>query len=339
MQHNHIMNNIELLQCSLCESGIKQINSTHARCSCSNYPVIKNILYLKRGIVAETSLTHLTRGEVTKAMYALMDSRRVANILSASPYPIPTSILFFLLEIIYFPQRHWWRYLKNRSRRITHLLALATISSIRPNHVIVDVGCGLGLFLQQAHLWHPTARLIGVDNSFFLLLLARRVLPSSVLLVCADIEMGLPLKNNVTNRMFFNDSIVPIAHKKLLFTHIHRALKKNGEAYLNHVHNTGGSLIEDHDGLSPQQMYTLTNHKLVLYTATDQNLYEGIISQHQLQYSRVKPLAPSYSYVLTRPRSSRVHRVTVAPIIHRHITRQQVDFTEDEHINAHHKNL
>ena len=339
MQHNHIMHNLKLLQCPLCESGIKQVNSTCARCSCSSYPVIKNILYLKGGRLAETSLALLARGETTKATHTLMDSRRVANILSTSPYPIPTPILFFLLEIIYFAQRHWWRYLKNRSQRITHLLALATISSIRPKHVIVDIGCGLGLFLQQARLWRPSVRLIGVDNSFFLLLLARRVLPNSVLLVCANIETGLPIKNNVINRMFFNDSIIPIAHKKLLFTYIRRALKKNGEVYLNHVHNSGGSLIEDHEGLSPQQMYTLTNHKFALYTATDQNLYEGIISQHQLQYSRTRPIAPSYSYVLTRPRSPRMHCVTVAPIIHRHITHQRIDFTEDEHINAQHINL
>lgn len=326
------MNTIKLLQCPLCKSSIEQINSAEAKCFCRTYPMIKNILYLKGGDRAKAALAHLAHGDTTKATRALMDSRRVANALSTSPYPIPTSIMFYLLEIIYFAQRNWWRYLRSRPRRITHLLALATICSIKPNQTVIDVGCGLGLFLRQACLWRPTVQSIGVDHSFFLLLLARRVLPNSVLLVCANIETGLPIKNKITNRIFLNDSVIPVMRKKFLFTEIRRALKKNGEAYLTHVHNAGGSLIEDHKGLSPQQMRTLTKRNFSLYGATDQGMYRGIVSQHQLQYSKTVPFAPSYSYVLTQPQLTLTRHVPVAPVIYRHITHQRADFTEDEHI-------
>ncbi len=73
-------------------------------------------------------------------------------------------------------------------------LALATLFG-RDGGQILDVGCGAGHLLFNLRCWNPTARIIGIDNNYFLLYLARHRIAPDASYVCADLENRMPFPN------------------------------------------------------------------------------------------------------------------------------------------------
>lgn len=241
--------------------------------------------------------------------------------------PTVLSVLTILL-----PERApWYAYLANRTKRITYRLSLATLSGVQRSHVVIDLGCGLGHFLRAAS--DRTGNSIGIDESFTLLYFARRyVVPADTVLVCADIDEGVPLADAAADRIFANDAFMYFLPKKRIVSQIARALTPAGLAFLTHVHDRYAMHPGQGHGITLKEMSSYARACTLLYT-TDSRMTAEILRHHRITYGHVDPSSPkdpSYSFLLTRQKIAR-YRLSLPPQ-EDPLDRTDLDAAEDAHL-------
>jgi ubiquinone/menaquinone biosynthesis C-methylase UbiE len=314
-----------MLRCPVCREKLKPMTQYAVVCACDTYPVIRDIVYLKKNKAKDNALGYLSRGRIRAATIALLDSRRFLNYLVAFVPHLPLTWLFAIAALCFPSGKAWWRYLANRDRRITHILSLATIGAIQKNDTVVDICCGTGNFLARASLWSRASRCVGIDASFFLLLLARlQYVPLRVLLVCADVNLGLPIHSQTVNRAYLNDCFMYI-HQKPMMNELRRILTSRGDAFLTHVHNRGKHNIGQGRGVSPSTLRSST-----VTTISDKQLFAHIRNNTNIIYQKVSDSVydhPSYSYRI----SSNLTRkpLPIPPQLSVLVKQIPIDFTED----------
>lgn len=311
-----------LLICPYCHHGLSLTTYTEghgiAVCRCDQYPIIKNVVYLKKHDNGKHVLCCrlIGDGRYWQACRLLFDEPFVLRqcfyvvdfLLNILPFVKPkTDTIFKLVSYLYPSRAGWYRYLGERTGRITYALSLATISQIRNRQTVVDAGCGLGQFLKTATVLMPTANYIGIDMSFSLLCFARRlVVPGNLILVCADLNDGIPLAGESVDRMYFNDSFMYVKQHNKLINEIIRSLCKSGMAFFNHVHDRYAENAGQGFGVTPQDMIGYAGKTLLLY-ASDTEMAGNIFNKNHIVYHRpagneYEPVFRSYSYLLTKLR-------------------------------------
>jgi len=306
------------------------------KCSCGEYPVINNIVYMKNNPSKDKALAYLSRSDVHSALLTLLDNWRLLNYIAASAPLIPLPLLLTIASLLYPSEKYWWRYLKIRPRRATYILSLSTIGAIAPRNIVVDIGCGPGHFLSKVSLWARPKYIIGIDTSFFLLYLARSyILPSNTLLVCSDIEHGLPIKNHYIDFISINDTFMSIRRKQFVLSELHRATKSNGKIFLTHVHNARQQNLGQGIGITPASLYTIGKQLFQIGMISDIDFFNNAYNNDLITYASIKsnglfPL-PSYSYQLT-PTNGLIHKLKVPFVLKAHLKKTPVDYTEDEHL-------
>lgn len=324
---------LAILRCPFCKSKLKYINTFSVQCSCDTYPVIKNIIYLKKE-KKDRALFYLARGNTIMATLYLLDSRKIAHfILVFLPF-VSFQVMLSMLSLAYPSGALWWNHLKQRRRRATHLLSLATISGICTNNLILDVGCGAGHFLDTASRWASPKTIIGIDISFFLLYCARKYfVPQTALLICADIERGLPIQNHIAHRIFMNDCFMYIRNKQFVLQEIKRIVAHKGAAFLTHVHMSGAHNVGQGFGISPIQMASLVKNMFSFGFLSDPEFFQSVINNANIYYiQKFQDVAhKSYSYQLT-PRGKKAYTVAMLPSLRRYLRSISIDFTEDEEL-------
>lgn len=119
-----------------------------------------------------------------------------------------------------------------------HLAALAFASLIEdPKGPVLDVGSGFG------HVtWHLLTRagnqpVIGVDNDFFALYVAKKNIAPDAHYICCDVNFGLPFQDNVFSFVFFADSFHYIKNKDVSIYESKRVIFPDGAVLVTSSRN------------------------------------------------------------------------------------------------------
>lgn len=98
---------------------------------------------------------------------------------------------------------------------------------LRPDDVLVDLGCGPGQFLGRCNLVHPQAKLIGFDASKGNLRMLKINCPNA-LAVRADIGKGIALADNTADVVTMNFVASEIGNLDTVLSETSRILKPGG---------------------------------------------------------------------------------------------------------------
>jgi len=241
-------------QCSLTFRFFKKDNKSFgiAKCTCDEYPIVEGILYLlkddrqtgrravnflKRAMFARAIWECLTNSAKTHKTIVLGAYLAKRYLKAALPLPI-------LLRVLQFtgPARDWFRYLIVREERDDIHLAYQLVQKLkRTKGVFVDVGFGIGNFLGLAAKGFPAPQgtYIGIDKSFLSLLIATLYLErNNLLLVCSNVETGIPLLERKAACILFLDSFWQIHKKRLAIAESSRVLKKGSPIFIVNIYET-----------------------------------------------------------------------------------------------------
>jgi ubiquinone/menaquinone biosynthesis C-methylase UbiE len=153
--------------------------------------------------------------------------------------------------------RAWVEYIKNREEMTMFFISLASVNSISEEKrgMILDVGCGPGQILSALSRKKNLREIVGIDRSFVSLLLARKFFASPQdLLICADVEAGLPLIDGSINTIFCTDTFHYFRKKTSFLKESFRVLKSTGVLYLQHIVNSNSLKFGNIRGTTPRRL-------------------------------------------------------------------------------------
>ena len=222
--------NIDLLRCIKCQGNFKYreftINFALLSCFCNTYPLVEGILYLHNSNLRKNSLHHLWKRDFQQATKTLLGSRRIIlfflafflfpnvinslikTLLNRNIYQLLgfENVVKIITPLVY--DKPWAWYIMNRKKMPYYFTSLATTNVLMDYKAkVIDVGCGTGQLLHSLSQKIKPQNIFGIDNSFLTLLLARRFFASpNTLLICTDIEKGLPFKERSIDFVLSTDS-------------------------------------------------------------------------------------------------------------------------------------
>lgn len=243
---------IDKLLCSDCGKPLwkyKNIGfSVILKCGCSEYPLISDILYLKKDKIGKDAVKHLINGQEEKALikllnlrlflflplYLLFISKTIAK-FSKFFFKKPLYLLFgfentIRIMTLFSFDKKWAWYLINRQKIPSYFYSLLATRLVgKKADRVVDIGCGVGQPLPEFKKRVNAGNLIGIDSSLLNLFLARKFFAGNrTLLVCADIEKGIPLQDSSVSIIHANDFFHYLKSKKKFVKESFRVLKSDG---------------------------------------------------------------------------------------------------------------
>lgn len=259
MKKNILDSNI--FQCPYCQTGLvpkKQVADISDlykfsvwKCDCDEYPLIEGILYLKKDHKTRNRLAVelIERGDPFGALCSLVEGK-LARLLATSCmfFPIVKQNLKSLklettlriLTLIQPHSRNWFRALIHRAMNNTLINLNKIVAKDGRSMIILELCCGAGHFLNSIANKYDRSWIIGVDTDITSLLLARfYVIDSKIILICSDLNYGVPLKDLCSDFVFMNESFSYIYSKKRLLQELRRVLKRGSRCFITGVHNVG----------------------------------------------------------------------------------------------------
>lgn len=144
----------------------------------------------------------------------------------------------------FFFRRSAWQnpetfnYFFHRRSDPTFLVGLATLACLEPETgPILDLGCGAGHYVRtfiQATLGSPV---VGMDDKFVLLYLAKKFIAPDGAFVCASAERPLPFRDGTFAVTFCADAFFDIEGQGRCAGELVRVMRDEGIALLPHLHN------------------------------------------------------------------------------------------------------
>lgn len=322
-------------------------------CDCDVYPILEGIVYIKKDNLQlnQKSAQLLKSQRFEDAVCLMLEGNRITKlfltrlvkILYTRETLLHSNTLLLVIQLLYFlnpSSRKWYKYLLDRSHRITFLLSLANFSFLSQSGASVDIGCGIGHFLKEAHAEFPKYDWYGVDISFNLLYLARRfMLPRDVVLICCDINSGIPMRKRSLQNIFLNDCFAYVQNKLHVIGEFKRLLTINGYAFLSHVHNQHIYNPGQGYGITPKKLNRASyKNGLNCYGISDFELHLQLMRKSQLffknlQLENLDINRPAYSYVITKYKQKML-RKTLYPKIYQKFKKTTFNYTEDEYLNS-----
>lgn len=238
------------LICPFCNQSLElawlKDNFGLLNCSCCEYPIIYNIIYL----IKNDSLTNkkiiglIKKKKYDMAIYKALSAQRFTHkyltflfyLVSVYVAKINPMLLIYVLSLV-GPSKSWFKYLLERKNKTDIKFATnEVLRNNRKNSLIIDVGCGIGSLwdmLQHKLKNKESVRYIGLEKSFLSLLIMRLIYGlDSPLLICCDVEFGLPIRNALATEIFFLDCFSWIFSKKRLISESSKVLRRGGSLYL-----------------------------------------------------------------------------------------------------------
>ena len=149
---------------------------------------------------------------------------------------------------IYFHNRSVHNYFTFRYSDPSYLVALSFISIIhQPKKPILELACGVG------HITHHLVQrakgqpVIGVDNFFFGLYVAKHWLAPEAQYICCDADTSLPFPDDAFSVAFCADAFHLFASKTTSIRELERLIQDNGLIMLVSMRN--GLIKKQHGGL------------------------------------------------------------------------------------------
>jgi ubiquinone/menaquinone biosynthesis C-methylase UbiE len=258
---------ISALHCPTCGSKLKiedrievvQDNILYGivTCDCYRYPIVEGILVLRSEGISNWVVNALKRRDLSGALLILTrwDTLLASYLFYKNPKP---SIAKALKTLAKLSSKKHVLDAKNYSFRqlieklglgsfgiyLTHRLSAHTfwnnyallplIKENYPNYSLLDYGCGAGhsSFVHS----HFASKIIGVDSSFWVLLLAQKNCPTSQL-ICSDGFSPLPFENQTFDVVLGLDCFHYVKSKVTLGNEFQRVVKPQGAILLPHLHN------------------------------------------------------------------------------------------------------
>jgi ubiquinone/menaquinone biosynthesis C-methylase UbiE len=248
---------VALLRCPICHSDISEIytitQSTRIfSCSCNQYPMILGILYLKSDNVQKKAIDLLYKKKVNQATFVLLSVNKkilfCLYLLFFSPLKryikgFGFNTTMHMLQFFSY-DKNWVSYLTKRHRLPTFFFSyVANTVVTQRGGFIVDVGCGLGQTLPNLCTKILPTKVIGIDQSFLSLFLARKLFADErILLVCTNIEKGFPLKSLSIQSLLAADTFHSVNNKQNFLHEAYRVTDKEKSFACIHTvqHNMSG---------------------------------------------------------------------------------------------------
>ena len=348
MQIDHL----HLLSCPYCNSSLeldfidpKYPNYSTLHCSCDVYPVVEDIVYLKKDYQQrnQKAAQLIRQGKRSLALKTLfLEERKLTRWLYSLSAKLRLSLKVFisLWKLLAPSSKPWHEYLLHREQRVTFLLSVATLAWRKKKSTVLDLGCGAGHFLKQAVFLSPSSTHIGVDGYFSLLFLAKKyILPrktTSTLLICADINAGIPVRSTTVEFLYCNDAFMYLHRKYFIASELERVITAKAKVFITHIHHRLATNLGQGYGLSIQESFQMFKqfHRFV---KSDKDLFHNIYDQHQLSYQPLtgtlseQEFMNSFSLLLTKEKKfSPKH--TLPSELNELFILEKIDFSEDEYI-------
>src|SRR3989344_2372704 len=211
---------LSILKCPFCGTAFKNVKILRKKpskegiygiikCNCDEFPIVEDIFYLKKDDLLSNRkiVENIKKQKKDKAVWnslAFTSKRHKILIFTIFVLQKYLNIILdykFVLRLfsIIGPSRSWFKYLSNRESLgdPQHSLDVMEKSTPAKPGVIIDVGYGLGDFqrmLAKNKIYFN--RYIGIDKNFFSLLTSQIFhKPKDAILVCCDVNFGLPIKS------------------------------------------------------------------------------------------------------------------------------------------------
>ena len=338
------MFNIHLkrVRCVRCKQALKIVNTfTNGKilsipnylveCNCFEYPVISGILYLKPNKVCQAACESLKRDDDSYVIKRLWHARKlitVALILIFPPHFINNLFTQLLKKPVYryigfknvikllrwftFPKA-WCSYLVNRDCMPSYFLSLTTINLLHNTRsTVCDIGCGVGQLLSEFSRKAKPGNIYGIDKSFINLFLARLFwVPDNVLLICLDVNSGLPFADKSISLQTCNDGFYSIVNQTLLLKEIARVASRKGIIAFTHVLNNKNIEHGNAHGLNPNHLRrTLTKFGFnFIEVLSNEKLWKYLLNKDfskQIISDSSKILKSNYAYNLFATKSKKL---------------------------------
>jgi SAM-dependent methyltransferase/uncharacterized protein YbaR (Trm112 family) len=255
---------LDILICPECKKELKipkrMKKAQVISCSCSDYPFVEGILYLRNNTRIK-AVSQIRAGHNKNTILSLMDlKKQIAYpayfLLFAFSGFIGRSLgfrkLINLLTRFSYP-KGWTQYLSERKNMPTYKIAYLFCKLVRRGNCVLEFGCGVGHILPLLAKRTYSSKVIGMDQSFFNLLLARRFFASdNTLLVCFDSKKLLPFRSKSINNIFAVDSIHNNVRKDLILKEVSRVVDNSGLLVAVHTANEENGYFENIFGVNPQ---------------------------------------------------------------------------------------
>lgn len=229
---------IEGLTCPYCGGWLKiseiEWADGIAKCPCSDWPVLSNILILKKGDETTKAIEYIKDGKPDKAAFLfLMKESRSLLFAWAALHKIS-----FFTTMGLWGYNFWTEYTRYRFSAPTFLSFVPLLSIIKEkNGEILDFGCGVGHSLFFLSKYLPPQKITGVDRQFSSLYLAKKFFCKEAKFICVDGKSPLPFRNNTFSSIISLDSFHFVEGKKTIASEFLRILNDNGIIFLSHLHN------------------------------------------------------------------------------------------------------
>jgi ubiquinone/menaquinone biosynthesis C-methylase UbiE/uncharacterized protein YbaR (Trm112 family) len=261
---------LEMLCCPLCgaEMKIREVYDETPemliqgclQCECDTFPVCEGILILRDSPVKKYVLRFLKESNFQKAaLYAMAnyadDACRLLHFLEAFPGGRQLSKISLWLLTAYFDRLYkrvfdkkisyldllgegaYHQYLKHRFSSQTFWSLYPFLPLIREHgERILEICCGSGhaSFVLSRHI--SADKLVAVDGNFWNLFLTAKYF-SRADLIQADMNVGLPFKDQQFSTVLMMDSLHYIDARALLAREIVRVTTPGGFDLVLHMHN------------------------------------------------------------------------------------------------------
>jgi SAM-dependent methyltransferase len=248
-----------VVRCQVCK---KELNVEYVskdgkilRCGCYEYPQIFGITYLIKDDIARKANVLIRNGKDTKALGVLLGVglRSFLTLLFIRGVRSSGFLSYELAVRILgssFENNHWISYLIKRKDCSYFQVSQLLFSSVGKGHTMVlDIGCGDGQIFKSIPVKGRKKFLFGVDRVFLNLFLARIFFAKNpVLLICCDVENGLPFADARFDVVHTNDTLHYIENKSFVLEEVSRVIKKSG--VLVAIHNNKILIGKDIFGIS-----------------------------------------------------------------------------------------
>jgi ubiquinone/menaquinone biosynthesis C-methylase UbiE len=125
-----------------------------------------------------------------------------------------------------------------------HLVALAFAALIEnPKGPILDVGCGFGHISFNLLRRAGKQPVLGIDNDFFALYVAKKYIAPGAHYICCDVNYGLPIQDNIFSTVIYADVFHYIKNKDVIIYESKRVTLPDGNILVSSSRNR---LIPNH---------------------------------------------------------------------------------------------
>ena len=153
----------------------------------------------------------------------------------------------------YFKQRENYNYFYFRFGQPRHLVGLSFASLIGPSECpILDLACGMGHLTQSLVARANGQPVIGVDQAFFGLYIAKHWIAPEAEYVCCTVDNSLPFADTTFSVAFCSDAFHYLINKTASIRELMRLTRPDGLILLVWVHNALARCPYDGWPLPPQ---------------------------------------------------------------------------------------